>query len=385
MPHLFKYVTPDTGRKIIETRTLRWSTPPTLNDPFDMQFAFQLRVDRQAARARALEKQWEHYYGKLLDRPLNDLGRVIRQVRDGFPRMSREEFDGEIGDSIDESIDRTESGMARFNAEIVQGQFANDKILCLSDIPDSILMWSYYAQNHAGMVLRFTDETPDNPLAHARPVRYVDQLPSLFDDETLSDMLAGYDGMDTRRIIDEIVWTKSSHWAHEREWRVYTGRGRSDGSHEDVPFNPRELDGVIFGVRTTEAERTALTDFVRTRYPHVELLQAKARTDAYGLAIESASELAPSYPGEDIVEGIPRLTNEGTMALLFSVILSLDKRGLLKRRDFIADLGEVIEDVRKTPFLSQTAADELSRMYEWLARRQSTTNAGTATRANAQK
>ncbi len=26
------------------------STPPTLNDPFDMQFAFQLRIDKEVAR-----------------------------------------------------------------------------------------------------------------------------------------------------------------------------------------------------------------------------------------------------------------------------------------------------------------------------------------------
>ena len=45
---------------------------------------------------------------------------------------------------------------------------------------------------------------------------------------------------------------------------------------------------MIFGVRTTEAKRTALADLVSTRYPHVELLQAKVRTDAYALTIERA-------------------------------------------------------------------------------------------------
>jgi hypothetical protein len=287
MPHLFKYVTPDTGRKIIENRTLRWSTPPMLNDPFDMQFTFQHRVDRQAARAMALDKGWEHHYGELPDRPLNDLGHVIRQYRDRFPRMSREEFDRKFGDSIDTSIDVSEGTMVRFN-ETIQSHFVTDKILCFSDTPDNILMWSYYAQNHAGMVLRFTDETPDNPLAMARRVRYVDQMPSLYNDEMLSDILAGYGHMDTGRVMDEVVWTKSSHWAHEREWRVYSGLGRSDGSYEDIPFGARELDGVIFGVRTTEAERTALVALLKTRYPHVELLQAKARTETYGLAIVSA-------------------------------------------------------------------------------------------------
>jgi hypothetical protein len=286
MPHLFKYVTAETGRRLLENQTLRWSTPPTLNDPFDMQFAFQLRIDRQAARAMALEKQWQHHYGELLDRPLNDLGRAIRQFRDSFPRMSRKEFDRTVGTSIDESFDVIQQNMARYSEEI-RGHFANDKILCLSDTVDSILMWSYYAENHAGMVLRFTDETPGNPLPMARPVLYVDQIPSLFDDEMLSDMLAGYHNTDPRQIIDKVVWTKSSHWAHEREWRVYSGRGRSDGQHEDIRFGVNELDGVIFGARMTDTIRTTLVRLIKDRFPHVGVLQARVRSDAYELTIEA--------------------------------------------------------------------------------------------------
>lgn len=287
MSHLYKYVTPDTCFKIIENCTLRWSAPPTLNDPFDMQFAFQLRIDRQAVRAMARDKLWQHYSGELLDKPLNKLGHVIRLLRDKVPGMSRDEFRQEFGDSDDESIDVLEKNIARYSKEFFS-QFANDKILCLSELPDSIPMWAYYAHNHAGMVLRFTDETPNNPLTQARRVRYVEQMPSLFDDEMLSDELAGYNRMTPKRIVDEIVWTKSRHWAHEREWRVFAGRGRGDFPYEDVPFNPIELDGVIFGMRTTEGNQTALANLVRGRYPHVELLRARARSDVYELAIERA-------------------------------------------------------------------------------------------------
>jgi len=237
-----------------------------LNDLFDMQFAFQLRLERQAA----LDAFWK------------------------LTNVSCEEFnqDREIGKGIDACIDEMKGRIAQISKTILS-QFINDKILCLTDVPDSILMWSHYAQNHSGMVLRFTDETPGNPLVMARRVRYVDQMPSLFNDETLSNMLGGHKGLDTRQIMDEVIYTKSSHWAHEREWRVSAGRGRSDGPYEDVPFNAKELDGVIFGVRTAEAERRALADLLRARYPHVKLLQAKARTDAFGLIVE------PTDPADD--------------------------------------------------------------------------------------
>ncbi|HUD87945.1 MAG TPA: hypothetical protein VMR17_15995, partial [Xanthobacteraceae bacterium] len=72
----------------------------------------------------------------------------------------------------------------------------------------------------------------------------------------------------------------------EREWRVFSGRGRSDGPYEDLPFNAKELDGVIFGARMAQAERRTLTDLLKANYPHVELLAAKARADTFGLIIE---------------------------------------------------------------------------------------------------
>ncbi len=99
-------------------------------------------------------------------------------------------------------------------------------------------------------------------------------------------MLAGYRGFDEQHIMAEVVWTKSSHWAHEREWRVYSGKGRSAAPYEDVAFNPMELDGIVFGARTSEGDRKALSEFIMVNYPHVEMLEARVRADTYGLTIE---------------------------------------------------------------------------------------------------
>ncbi len=131
-----------------------------------MQFAFQLRINKDAARTMALEKCWQHVHCKLVDRPLNKLGSAIREYRDALARLSRQELDKEIGPAIDEVFDEMKEKMIQFNAT-VQAHFKSDKVLCLSELPSSILMWAYYAQNHAGLVLRFTDETPNNPLTRA--------------------------------------------------------------------------------------------------------------------------------------------------------------------------------------------------------------------------
>jgi hypothetical protein len=266
-----------------------------LNDPFDMQFAFQLYVNPEKAIAMALEKSWQHHYGALLDLPLNKLGESIRQLRGVFPKLSREEFNSEIGEAMHETILKTVQGMREFNTTMKEF-FKTDKILCLSEKSDDILMWSYYAQNHAGAVLCFTDQTPDNPLSRAQRIRYVEKMPSLFNDEMMSDMLAGYSGMDKRKIMDEVVYSKSKHWAHEAEWRIYSGRGRTSGYYEDIPFNAAELQGVIFGARMRGADRSQLAELLRSFYPHVQLLEAIAMPDAYGLSIVVASENNMTIP-----------------------------------------------------------------------------------------
>jgi hypothetical protein len=63
MPLLYKYMSRQTGRVVLANRTLRWSTPRTLNDPYDVQFDLHIDVDREAVRAASLDKMWDAFYG----------------------------------------------------------------------------------------------------------------------------------------------------------------------------------------------------------------------------------------------------------------------------------------------------------------------------------
>ncbi|MDO8802183.1 DUF2971 domain-containing protein [Phenylobacterium sp.] len=284
MTHYFKYMPASTARVVLGNQTLRWSTPATLNDPFDMQFAFQPGIDQDVVRPLAMQKFWNHYSGELGDRPPNALGLLIRITRERMPGMGRVEFEERFSDVIGESVAIPEASIDSFNKMVFE-HFSDTKVLCLSAAPDIILMWSYYAQNHAGVVLRFTDETPDNPISMGKAVQYVNQLPSMMDNESLSDMLAGYGGIDAERVIDDVVYTKSNHWAHEREWRISSGAGRTRDAFEDIPFGRNEIDGVIFGLRTAEDDRREIGALVGRIYPHAQLFQASIRPGAYALDI----------------------------------------------------------------------------------------------------
>ena len=50
----FKYYSPETAKKVLETCTRRWSNPALFNDPFDTQFELFADVDAGAEAPKVL-------------------------------------------------------------------------------------------------------------------------------------------------------------------------------------------------------------------------------------------------------------------------------------------------------------------------------------------
>ncbi len=100
--------------------------------------------------------------------------------------------------------------------------------------------------------------------------------------------------IDTRTMLRRMVYTKSSEWAYEREWRILIkGRDRQ-ALHEDLRFHKMELDAVILGCRMSDADRLVVSELTRQLYPHAEVLRARAAPKRFQLEIFPAVQLGPS-------------------------------------------------------------------------------------------
>jgi hypothetical protein len=89
-------------------------------------------------------------------------------------------------------------------------------------------------------------------------------------------VLAGLAGVDVAAALDKMVYTKSSIWRYEREWRVFAGDGRNKTApYEDVPFTSTELAGVTFGAKMNDVERSEFEALARKLNPRVEFYEAK--------------------------------------------------------------------------------------------------------------
>lgn len=117
--------------------------------------------------------------------------------------------------------------------------------LCLTETPDSPLMWAHYAQDHTGFVIELDGH---NDFFHdigstkqVRRVIYIEKRPS----GTLSDL----------NPID-LFFTKSIHWIHEKEWRMLERLSNaveiiSKNDQSIYLFNipPDAIKSIIFGCR----------------------------------------------------------------------------------------------------------------------------------------
>jgi hypothetical protein len=163
---------------------------------------------------------------------------------------------------------------------------------CFSEVPDSLLMWSHYADSHSGFVIEFDSAHPhfheqrteEDELRHLRRVEYREGRPS---------------GPLTELSGVEIFFVKSSHWSYEREWRML--RSFSDASiiekkspHTIYLFSyPIEcIRSVIIGARMksdTEDELRRVLQAIGSRSP-IQLQRATLDESHFGLIISDVSK-----------------------------------------------------------------------------------------------
>ena len=284
--YFFKYVTAQVAHLVLQNRTLRWSTPGLLNDPFDIQFDLHLEVDRDKLRSLAKEKRLAAVFGpSYTPHPANKAGAAIVMFRQHPKKPSREEFERKMDSSPDQSLENVIAHLPeeqRKTREIL----AKTKILCLSAIGDSLPMWSYYAENHQGAVLRFKSVGMDSIYSMAKPIIYTEQMPRLFDEEELSNIMTGTAITDYEKMLAQLVYTKAKGWEHEQEWRLHLGPGPApDDPFTYLRFDALELDAVILGCTMTSDCRMSLRDLASRLYPQTKVLQAAKATHEFKLAI----------------------------------------------------------------------------------------------------
>jgi hypothetical protein len=268
----YKYVSLGTAKKVLENGTLRWSAPRYFNDPFDIQFDMHIDYQEVELINDAANELWLAYSRKQDFEPKNRLGYFVREISLKSPRIGEAEFKAAIKKGVAESLAVQKASLPKLHAW-ARGQLETALVLCLTETPSNILMWSHYADCHKGAVLRFTTLEASS-WALARPVTYQQKMPLLFDHDQLLKFLIGGVEMDKDRFFNGSIFTKSIDWRYEKEWRV-VWHGKKAMDFEDTKFNPVELSGIYLGCRAEQDSGDEVVRLARKINGGVEVFRGK--------------------------------------------------------------------------------------------------------------
>jgi hypothetical protein len=278
---LYKYL-PSARLDVLTHGMIRHTQPSALNDPFEV---------RPYVSSLA-----PHEYA---DRSLTEfLPEEVSKVYDGLPQQVRALIPmSRLMPIAERFLDTQRPAIHAFYEQItpmIRGLLYTKLdeligILSLSEVRDDLLMWSHYAECHAGLVVGFDpahswfrgQRAATDEFHHLRRVEYRDQRPH--------GPLVEQSGI-------EVFLVKSPHWAYEKEWRVI--RPLRDASKTIVDadqrihlfrFPPESVTEIILGSRLGPQQHAAIRELVApgAQYEHVVVREAIPDEREFRIRIEA--------------------------------------------------------------------------------------------------
>ncbi len=262
---LYKYCPPE-RIDIIDGAMLRYTPLGSFNDPFEGRPEITDIVNEEE-----IQKEIEMQVSKTLEETYQNLPDNQKRLLsfDHFLTISS----STLPEIKDRAIRTLSENLPSLRNVIYSAIDSAIGALCLTEVPDNLLMWSHYSQSHTGFVLEFDahheyfhSKTSDkDELRHLRRVLYRGARPSM----TLRALTA-----------PNIFLVKSVHWAYEQEWRILRPlKEASKTINENHLFEfPRDaLTSVTIGARANKDMEEKIISILNKHpeYQSVKLFRAR--------------------------------------------------------------------------------------------------------------
>lgn len=256
IPTLYKYTPFNEHSLDILTNDQLWmSSPLSFNDPFDCEYTFN--------------------YGK----PTNIFNFLSKSRKEDFPDLDHEKIDK----VMEEIFNNAHEDMVKHFTNISKHHLF---IVCLSEIKDSVLMWSHYANNHEGICIEFDFKqlgVTDPRTRILFPVFYNEDV---FD--TTKYLKAFSDNEKTFNNLMDIcsAINKSDHWSYEKEWRIVSNIDKEPGP---LPYCPKP-NAIYLGTSIEEKNKEIVMKIAENR--KIDVYKMKKMS---GYCLESKKIYDSSY------------------------------------------------------------------------------------------
>lgn len=271
----YKYMSASTAKIVLDSCSLRWSSPVIFNDPFDVPREVMKDVN-EISLGRALTRKLRH----VLLNPRHDLINVNPRIKPlleiykrlfpyGVPPELAEKFQEiEMAPPVSPGAPSAIDDMKNMWREMLNDR----RILCLSENATIPPMWNHYADGYQGVVIEFECiDDLDSAWLIAKPINYTNEMPLTYTAEGMAELLFLPDSQAIDYINNEITYIKTEDWAYEKEWRISTySNSVKTGYYNDFGFHPLEIKSVILGPLFKEDDLESLTKLVQ-KYPFAHI------------------------------------------------------------------------------------------------------------------
>ena len=193
--HFFKYCTAETLIKIINNRSVKWSSPIIFNDPFDLQTEFRFGFEVQEITKTLTDELVKLVFDE--EEPTGDLNHPLFAMtmwsRSNRHKRSKEEFVKFMQPAADEGEKNGIETLKRIQAQAWWIDFRQKlRVYCVSETHDDILMWSHYSDCHKGAVIKHKCLAEhDRAICAAVPIEYDTDIPIIANLEEYTKHLTG--------------------------------------------------------------------------------------------------------------------------------------------------------------------------------------------------
>lgn len=266
----YKYVKAEDAKSILINKTLRFSSPLCFNDPFDvarkLKFDFS-EVELDIGRRNELVRLIQNGSTAGVCNP------KLRALLD-YSRTLNAEQKEHLENSIKGSSEINEIESFKELQQKWEDLLPLARILSVAERNDNPVMWWCYANNYKGVVIEFECvDIYDSLLLVAEQVDYTDSLPAVGSLDYWIKMATGQAEYDYKTLFRRLELTKTSHWAHEREWRVISFEKNSDRLYSDYQVHPRTFSKIFFGENVSIQDRQDIKHLINFDLSHMEIYE----------------------------------------------------------------------------------------------------------------
>jgi hypothetical protein len=261
-------------------RKVRYSAPNLFNDPFDTQTDLHFPFEFEELKEPTLQRLHDAVNS---NKPLPNADKhphawIVEHFRKNRAKipLSGSDLRIELMPAIEEGIGQLANSLPKMHQHLRDEFIQTAKIFCVSEVPDDLLMWSHYADNHKGAVIKYRCLPQlDNMLCAAVRVAYQEEMPVMATLEEWIDSAFGFCPLDHKKMWNKTFATKSIHWAYEKEWRVIVSFEQPLADYTDFKIDPREIGEVILGCRMLEHDKSEILDLLSGDFGHVVVLESQ--------------------------------------------------------------------------------------------------------------